>query len=456
MDIGRIRDEYRKYIDGHRKEMEEGASVMKDDLDHSALLHRGEYTAMPLMIPRLYSMETKRLFEDIVETTYGILNKVINEYMNKEDYRRLFPFSKELEEMILDSKDAVSYLPLARFDIFYHEDTGEFYFCELNADGSSGMNADRLLDELMINNPAHQAMRYSYSMNTMELFDSWVDEFLCLYGKWSKKNGGYDGPNVVITDFLDMGRLREFEEFARRFQRKGISCEICDIRDFKYIDGVLYSKQGHRVDAVYRRAVTIDILEHMDEVKAFTQALRDKAVFAAGDFCTQIAHNKWLFYLLHTERTGSFLSEEENEFVKKHVPLTFPFDEKGLSEMQLDVGEIINNKDRYILKPQDGYGSRGVKAGVETPQEEWEAFAKSIYGEDYICQEFAKQYASYNIDFMFDEGKWKDYIHMAGLFCYNGKFAGVIARSAPAGGIIDFHRNERRQVTYFVEETENE
>ena len=42
------------------------------------------------------------------------------------------------------------------------------------------------------------------------------------------------------------------------------------------------------------------------------------------------------------------------------------------------------------------------------------------------------------------------------LFCYNGKFAGVIARSAPAGGIIDFHRNERRQVTYFVEETENE
>ena len=94
--VRKIRDDYRKYIDEHREEIEKGAALMKDDLDHSALLHRGEYTAMPLMIPRLYSQETKKVFEDIVEITYGILDKVIKEYMEHEDYRRLFPFSKVL------------------------------------------------------------------------------------------------------------------------------------------------------------------------------------------------------------------------------------------------------------------------------------------------------------------------------------------------------------------------
>ncbi len=448
--VRKIRDDYRKYIDEHREEIEKGAALMKDDLDHSALLHRGEYTAMPLMIPRLYSQETKKVFEDIVEITYGILDKVIKEYMEHEDYRRLFPFSKELEELILLSEDAVSFLPLARFDVFYHEDTGEFSFCELNADGSSGMNADRLLDELMINNPAHQAMRYIYDFENMELFDSWVDEFLSLYEKWGVKKGMPEKPNIVITDFLDMGRLREFEEYARRFQRRGLNCEICDIREFDFKDGVLYSASAHKVDAIYRRAVTIDVMEHLKEADAFIKAVKSRKVFMAGDFCTQIAHNKWLFYLLHTERTRQILDEKERSFVKEHVPLTMPFDEKGLKEMGLTLKDVINDKDRYILKPQDGYAARGVKAGVETETGEWETFAEEVYGTEYICQEFAKQYASYNIDFMFDEGGWKDYIHMAGLFSYNGKFAGVIARSAPAGGIIDFHRNERRQPTYFV------
>ena len=180
--IRRLREEYRQYIDSHREEMIAATREMREDIEHSALNFRDEINGKPLVIPRLFSMEMKRQFDELVEETYGILEKVIKEYLENEDYRRLFPFTKETEALILSNKSPVSYLPLARFDIFYHEDTGEFQFCEINADGSSGMNADRIMADMMIHNPAHQEMMYRYDMYNMELFDSWVETFLEMYG----------------------------------------------------------------------------------------------------------------------------------------------------------------------------------------------------------------------------------------------------------------------------------
>ena len=150
--------------------------------------------------------------------------------------------------------------------------------------------------------------------------------------------------------------------------------------------------------------------------------------------------------MLHHERTARILNDEEIAFIKQHIPGTFPFDETGIDKEQ-----VINNKDSYILKPWDGYAAHGVKAGLECTQEEWESFIEETYGKGYICQEFAEQFNSYNIDFAFGDGEWKEYSQMTGMFVYNGKFAGVIARSAPAGGIIDYYRDERRQPTFFVE-----
>ncbi len=445
--IAKIRDEYKEYIDTHREQMQSSAAELLDDIKHTALNFRGEINGKLLAIPRLFTMEMKEQMDRVTEITYGILLKVIREYLDHEDYRALFPFTKETEELILANRDPVSLLPLARFDIFYNEDTGDFKFCEINADGSSGMNADRIMAEMMIHNPAHQEMLYRYDMYSPELFDTWADTLLSLYEAFAERNPGFEKkPNVAIVDFLDMGRVREFEEFTRRFHKKGVRCEICDIRDLTYRDGRLYSKEGHRVDAIYRRAVTLEITERSDEVAGFLAAVKEKNVFLAGDFCTHVIDNKWTFYMLHHERTARILNDEEIAFIKQHIPGTFPFDETGIDKEQ-----VINNKDSYILKPWDGYAAHGVKAGLECTQEEWESFIEETYDKGYICQEFAEQFNSYNIDFAFGDGEWKEYSQMTGMFVYNGKFAGVIARSAPAGGIIDYYRDERRQPTFFVE-----
>ena len=240
-------------------------------------------------------------------------------------------------------------------------------------------------------------------------------------------------------DFLDNATLRDFEEFARRFQKAGYNCEISDIRSLRFQDGVLYSETGNRIDAVYRRAVTADVMERIGEVTPLLDAIRSDSVFMAGAFETQILHTKWLFHVLHREETKAILTEEENSFVEMHIPRT-----NLLVESKVNLDEIRNNKDDYIIKPIDAYASKGIYvAGKECTENEWNVLVAKLEGKGYICQQYCPQYETDNIDFAWGDGKWHPYINMPGLYVYNGVFSGVLMRTCISGEIIVAHENER-------------
>ena len=102
-------------------------------LQHSSVAYHGR-CVRTLQIPKVFTRRDIRRFQEIVSVTYGIFQKVIREYLDNPAYRKLFPFSPELEELILVPSRYDSLLPIARFDIFYNEETGDFKFCEINTD----------------------------------------------------------------------------------------------------------------------------------------------------------------------------------------------------------------------------------------------------------------------------------------------------------------------------------
>ena len=423
-----VYEAYRTHILEHPELNRRGALAVRDLLEHSPVSRRKELEGT-VQIPKVFSVRAVSDFERIVRTTYTILSKIIREYRTKEDYRKLFMFPRELEELILLPMQYEGFLPMARFDIFYNEETGDFRFCEINTDGSSGMAKELELRRALICNPAHQAVIRQYRLKSFELFDSWIRTFLKLYRTWPKSR---EHPNVAIMDFMEFATRSDFEEFARRFQEAGLNCEICDIRTVSYRDGVLYSEAGNRIDAIYRRAVTSDVLAHYDEITDFLNAVRDDAVFLAGAFSTQVVHTKWLFHILFLDRTMQILSEEERSFVRAHFPLTSQFSPECMC-----LEETIREKDRWILKPMDSYGSKGVyAAGREYGSEEWENLCRELYGQEYICQEYCRQYLTYNIDYAWGDGKWHAYANLPGLFSYDGNFAGVLMRMTEDGKII--------------------
>ena len=433
---------YRQHIESHMEENRKGAAVVRAALEHSALFRNGVID-QTIQIPKVFDEETMADFRQIAEITGRIFGKVIKEYREHEDFRKLFPFSRELEELILLPKPYDGSLPIARFDLFYNEDTHAFKFCEINTDGTAAMLRDLEMGKALINNPAHQAVIREFDLEPFELFDTFVDEFMKLYETYPKKK---EDPNVLITDFLENATVGDFEEFARRFQKRGIKCEICDIRDLKFEDGVLYTPAGNRVDAVYRRAVTADIMDNYDKVSAFLDAVRGDAVFIAGAFDTQVIHTKWLFHVLHLERCKQILSVEERAFVEEHIPLTLEFSPEFIS-----LEEVRARKDDFMLKPMDAYASKGIyAAGHEKTQEEWDRITGEYYGKGLICQEYCKQYLTDNIDFAWGDGEWHPFINMPGLYVYNGKLAGFLMRMACGENIIYAHQNERTVPVFTV------
>lgn len=428
-------EEYFKLASKNKKDCRKQALVQRNYLvnESTAKYHgRAVYT---LFMPKLFSRQETEKFENIVEMSNRIFNKVVERYCKNADFRSAFGFSKELEELILLDNGYGNVIPVSRIDIFFNEDEKSqdymnFKFCEINTDGSSAMNEDRELVTAVKKTGVFSEFEKQYDLKSFELFDSLAEEFVKLYQNYDKK---VDNPNIVITDFTENATSEEFKQFKKAFERRNLNCEIVDIRELKYENGVLKTPDGTRVDLVYRRAVTGDIMKNYEFVQPFINAVKDGAVCLMGSFRTQIVHTKTLFEVLcNTELTSLFLEKDELDFIEKHIPKTF---ELSRENNLICIDEIKKERKKWIVKPTDSYGSKNVLSGVECENdEEWAEFIDNCLELDdkYIVQEFITPYKSKNLDFIDGNGfeDIKEYFNLTGLFSYGGKFSGVYSRVA--------------------------
>ena len=160
-------------------------------------------------------------------------------------------------------------------------------------------NEDRELNNAVSKTKAFKEFTKNNVVKTCELFYSWIDAMEKMY---AERKGGEKLDNVVIADFLESASMEEFEVFLSCFKDRGYNTEICEIRDMVYDGKNLYTPSGMKVNAIYRRAVTSDIMKHFDEVTAFISAVKDGNVVLFGDFFTQIAHNLSLIHISEPTR----------------------------------------------------------------------------------------------------------------------------------------------------------
>ena len=408
-------------------------------LNHCSF-NRGGETLEAVYLPKLFDQKTKKKFEWIVETTYGIFEKIILHYIEDADYRKGFGFPREIEELICVPNLYRSYLPQARFDIFYHEADESFGFCEINADGAGAMNRQLELQNSLKENLLYRQLSDKYQFEMYDPIDQCIHALLDLYDTYEKK---IDHPNIAVLDFLYEGSsLAEFEIFAERFRSMGYQAQVCDVTKVRYHDGALYAPDGMRIDLVYRRAVTTDLISHLDEVQDFLQAIRSQDACVMGSICTQVVHNKSLSVMLHRPETLELLTPEEQAFVKEHFPYTARLTEAERSRYEAD-------KDRWIIKPEDSYMCDGVYLGTDVEQEEWNRLLQECAGKPYIIQELYPYERTDNIDFAAEHPRFEQYVNMEGLYVFGGHLGGVFHRQAVGNAIIS-EVNERSLPTLFL------
>lgn len=404
---------------------------MKERVRTSDAIYKGQpipvtYQAM------LVGQDHVEDFKNISSTLMTITNKVVDEYLKNPDYRKLFRYPAYLEDLILHDPGYSIPVPICRYDMFYNG-LGDYKFCEFNTDGSSAMNEDYIIGEIMLESQAHKKMGEKYRLRQFELFDSWVDTSYEVY-KTAKQ--AIENPNVAILDFIGLGTTHEFERFKKAYQDKGFNCQIVDPRDIEYRDGSAYSGD-FKIDLVYRRAVTVEIIRRKDEIQGFLDGYFNNAFVTIGSFRSQIMHSKLIYKIFRDDITRAILSEEENEYLDAHIPYT------EILESQEDYDEIIKNKDSYIIKPFDSYASDGVYAGKEHIDEDWKKIIDEAYQNDYIYQEYVDMD---KVDFVeFDkEGKLRvtPFSMVMGMYIYGEKFQGLYTRignAALISGARDYY-----------------
>ena len=381
-------------------------------MNNSTAIYKGEPIPC-LYMPKLFSQKSFDFLKEAAATICSILDKVITQYLKDPAYRKLFPFTPELEELILLESGYPRLLPIARLDIFFNEEDFSFKFCEFNADGASAMNEDRELNIALRKTDAFIQMQQEYDITSFELFDSWVEEFMKIYSTYK---GAVKSPRILITDFMDRATPNEFIEFKKAFQKAGYDADICEIRDFV------------RADAVYRRAVTRDIMERKDEVSDFLQAAQDNSCCIIGHFRTQIIHNKAIFMILKRPETSAFLTQAEQEYIQRHIPETYPLNDETY--------KMAKNKDEWIIKPEDFYASRGVYAGIDMTDDAWQNALLHGVNSSYILQEYHQPYQSININFNNSpRPDFEMFNNITGMFIYNGKLVGLYSRAGQKGTI---------------------
>jgi hypothetical protein len=438
-----LQDEYR----GLYSDLEgdaSGRAAAQESLDHSTAIYHGEVTGMGYL-PKLYDTEALALLNSIATTTYGILEKMTQRYLSDPDYRALFGFSPLLEQLIMLPCGYDCTIPIARVDIFLDERSGDFKFCEFNTDGTSAMNEDRAICDAIATGSTFARMAERHTLAAQELFDPWVETFLRICEECS---------TVAIIDYIGSATIYEFEEFRARFERAGCRCIICDIPSLQWHDGILYGRDYNPtrpehdsptpIDAIYRRAVTHEILQELEQdagacdralgAQALLQAVATQSVCMVGGFRTQVAHSKEAFRVLHLPQTGDFLSEKERDFIRRHIPYTVSLDAQSI-----DLSLVIADKDRWIIKPQEGYGTVGVFAGLGVTQQEWERLISEHASNGYIIQEYATQFATPNVRPRSATGELEPFNILTGLYLYGGRFAGTFVRAGQHPLIVGFH-----------------
>ncbi|MDO4479112.1 MAG: glutamate-cysteine ligase family protein [Lachnospiraceae bacterium] len=403
-----------------------GVQAMQDYLAGNGVTVGGQ-PVKGVYNPRIFGERDIAIFERIATDMASIGRKAMAYYKQEPHFRKYYEFSPLMHELIMQDPGYGAHLPMLRSDIFYDDKTGDFMFCEFNTDGSSGMIEDRELVRAFEQTPLYEALcercrDEDLQVESFELFDTLAKAYVRIWREsrvrrslmslatinpmtQAIENDGADRqchcedtprpdeitgasdlddqPVIAIVDYLEnASSLDEFEAYRDAFERAGEPCVVADIRELDFDGEALRLPDGRMVGAIYRRAVTSDILAMPREATALLAAYRAGRVCLLGGFETQVIHDKGFMMAVQDEAFLNTLTDSERRLVTGHMPKTM-----YLTKDEAGSEAVRNAKDRWVLKPVSAYGSKGVYMGSLCTEDEWAAALQAHADHGYICQE---------------------------------------------------------------------
>jgi hypothetical protein len=303
----------------------------------------------------------------------------------------------EGERMLCEIDPGFSRLSItSRWDSFMTETPAGIClkFVELNADTPAGIAYNDVMSDIYLRLPFMIEFRRRYNVQPFAIRAILLRQLLDTYKEWTGNKSGRKVPQIGIVDWRGVSTWPEFELMQEYFESQGVPTILADPRELEYSRnknraGRLH-KGGFEIDLIYKRVVTNEFLEKLDEVQPMLAAIKNRDVCLINPFRAKLVHKKSLFAILTHERNQSLFTEEEKRIIREHIPWTRRIERcKTIYQgREIDLCEYIaRHKDDFVIKPNDEYGGKGVTLGWETPSDQWPALIEQALDDFCVVQE---------------------------------------------------------------------
>ena len=276
--------------------------------------------------------------------------------------------------------------PVSRLDAFFVDEGRGLRFTEYNAEVPAGGAYNDVLEELFYALPA---MRHFLRRWDVRAIPARHGTLHALQEAWEQWSGRRERPRIAIVDWREVPTQSEFALYRDYFVRQGFECVIVDPAEVEYTGGELRAAGG-RVDVVYKRVLTTELVERGGIDHPILRAFRDRRVCMVNPPSCKILHKKASLAVLSDERNAGLFDADARAVIAETIPWTRMVEERrttfGTATIDL-LPWIADNRERLVLKPNDEYGGKGIVLGWEVDAAAWADAMRTALAEPYIVQD---------------------------------------------------------------------
>jgi hypothetical protein len=272
----------------------------------------------------------------------------------------------------------------SRLDTFLSP-TG-FAFLEYNGENPAGIGDQSALENLFRSVPEVRSFLAEHS----HFFPQPQRQLLRALDETYREFGGRQAkPSIAVVDWEGVSTCSEFYILKEFFESEGYLCRICDPAELEF-DGKVLRHDDFEIDIFFKRVIIHEFLDRFDESHPLYTAIGSGAVCMVNSFRSKIPHKKSSFAILSDEKYHRLFNDREREVIQRHIPWTRRM-RQGITEIRdkkIDLIEYVRReRHRYVLKPNDDYGGKGISIGWEATDSEWDNAIENALRTHYVVQE---------------------------------------------------------------------
>jgi uncharacterized circularly permuted ATP-grasp superfamily protein len=357
-----------------------------DRLQQARGLFFGPRPVCTVLRPRFLSPGQYAFLRDRVKVLLPAFQTAYDRSLADPAFRKQFRLL-DWEEQLLDIEprfDCPS--PTSRFDSFFVSER-EFKFTEFNTETPAGAGYSDALADVFYGLPVFQEFQRKYDVRPIPCKPGVMHALLDAYKQW--RGTANDPPRIAILDWREVPTFSEFVLFYDYFHSMGIEARNVDPREVTYTDGKLMHGDYH-ITLIYKRVLISELIERGGVDHPVVRAVRDGAVCMANTFRCKILFKKASFAVMSDEANAGLFTAEQNAAIQDHIPWTRVMEERKttLDGRPIDlVPFVTENKDRFVLKPNDDYGGKGIVLGWTVDQPIWEQAVRQALDTPYVVQQ---------------------------------------------------------------------